>query len=236
MNPQQPTVSFDAVAGDPESRALVAAADTKLDVLGFNEHGFRHANQAAEIGSRIMRDLGFDSHTQELAKIAGLLHDIGNAISRRSHASTGALLAHGLLSRMGMPPDQTAVIIGAIGSHGDDHGSPGVPTDPISAALILADKTDVHRSRVRRRDASRFDRHDRVGFAVVSSGTSNSSESNRIVFELVMDVRFASPHEFRDLFQRQLIMCRDAADFLSCTFEIAISEVATDYPSVPSWR
>ncbi len=228
MHPQPHVISFDAIAKDPEVRALIAAADRKLDVLGFNEHGFRHANHVADGASRIMNDLGFDSHHQHMAKIAGLLHDLGNVISRRNHATTGAVLAHGLLTRRGMAPDETAVIIGAIGSHGDDYGSPGIPTDPVSAAVILADKTDVHRSRVRGTDISRFDRHDRVGFAVTSSRMLVAPGSGRIDFELVLDGGIASSHELQDLFQRELTMCRQAAAFLSCTFDLVITEVATD--------
>jgi len=220
-------VTFQSTMNDPEVRALIAAADGKLDALGFNEHGWRHANQVADVAWQLLQDLGLDSHLTELAKIAGLLHDIGNAISRRNHAATGALLAHAVLSRLGMPPDDIAVIIGAIGSHGDDHGSPGIATDPASAALILADKADVHRSRVRTDDVTHFDVHDRVGFAVLSSSVFASTATNAITLEILLDYRLASPREFQDLFRRQLAMCRQAAALLSRTFDVVIAEVAT---------
>lgn len=228
MKSEPSSITFEAIASDPEVRTLIAAADRKLAALGFNEHGFRHAHHVSACASGILKELAFDSHQQELAKIAGLLHDIGNSESRRNHATTSATLAHDVLSRMGMAPNDIATIVGAIGSHGGDDSGQGVATDPVSAALILADKSDVHRSRVRTSQTQCHDLHDRVGFSVLSSITSVSSETRKITMELVQNVGVASSREFRELFQRQLMMCRQAAEILCCTFDVVITEVATD--------
>lgn len=228
MNGEPPFVTFNMVASDPEVRALIAAADVRLEVLGFNEHGPRHASRVSDVASRILLRLGYTEHQQHLARIAGFLHDIGNAVSRRNHGATGALLAHNILSRFGLPPRDVATIIGAIGAHGDDHGHPGLATDPVSAALILADKSDVHRSRVRGRDVKRFDRHDRIGFAAQSSHLAVSASANAITFEIALDAGIATEREFRDVFTGQLTMCEQAAETLACTFDVVISEVAAD--------
>lgn len=228
MNSGPPLVTFNIVATDPEVRALVAAADARLEILGLNEHGLSHASRVSDVASRILLSLGYTIRQQRLAGIAGFLHDIGNAVSRRNHAATGALLAHNILSRLGVDPRDVATIMGAIGAHGDDHGHPGVATEPISATLILADKSDVHRSRVRGRDVKRFDRHDRIGFAVQSSHLAVSASANAITFKLALDGGMATAREFRDLFAGQLTMCEQAAETLACTFEVVISEVAAD--------
>lgn len=218
---------FHAVRSDPQIRRLIDAADEHARELGLNEHGLRHVLYVARTASTILRELGFNKHVQGQAGIAGFLHDVGNAVSREDHASTGARIAGVELARISMSPVDIAVICGAIRAHGDDHGKPGVATDAVSAALMLADKSDVHRSRVRGQDVSRMDRHDRVGYSVVSSSIRADHPSRTIHWELVQDVRFANDHEFLDLFSRQLVMCRRAARFLDCDFEIACSRVAS---------
>lgn len=221
-----PPDQFHTVESDPEVRALVGAADDRLRVLGLNEHGFAHVRRVEAVAATILRELGFDDQAQEQARIAALLHDIGNAVSRRHHATTGALLAHTILSRLNVPPLDISVIIGAIGSHGDDHGIPGVATDPVSAALILADKADVHRSRIRERDATSLDLHDRVGFSVMSSRIIVDHDARVLRFEIVQDAGIASAREFRDLFSIQLAMCDQAAKMLDHPLILGISEVA----------
>ncbi len=220
------TTMFHKVERDPEVRALIRAADERLRALGFNEHGARHVNRVANAASTILRKLGFDDHVQNQARIAGLLHDIGNAISREHHASTGARLAHAILSRLSVPSRDITVIIGAIESHGDNHGSPGAATDAVSAALILADKSDVYRSRVRGSETTHMDLHDRVGYSVISSRIRVDHQARTIRFELVQDPRIATEREFLDLFDGQLTMCRQAAELLACAFTAAFSEVA----------
>src|SRR6478609_9403739 len=141
------TVTLETVRDDPEVQAFIKQANKSLGVLGFTEHGFRHVGLVANIARNVLSRLDYDAREQELAAIAGYMHDIGNVVSRHGHASTGALLSYPILTRLGMSPEDKAVILGAIGSHGDDHGTRGEPVNPVSAALILADKSHVHRSR-----------------------------------------------------------------------------------------
>ena len=218
---------FHKVENDPEVRTLVDAADDRLRALGLNEHGFPHVRRVGLVASNILRKLGFEDRIQEQARIAALLHDIGNAISRRHHASTGAILADAILSRLGVPPGHVNVITGAIGCHRDDHGRPEVATDAVLAALIIADKADVHRSRVRQRHSTGMDLHDRVGYSVVSSRMLVDRESRTLRLEIVQDVSVATSRELEDLFSIQWKMCRQAAEILGCSFTIGISEVAS---------
>ena len=174
--------------GDPEVQAFIQAGEKKtkrslpLGVLGFTEHGFRHVAGAwRRIPPRnVLIRLEDDAREQDLAAIAGYMHDIGNVVSRHGNASTGAMLAYPILTRLGMPHSEKAIILGAIGSHGDDHGQRGEPVNPVSAALILADKSDVHRSRVRNLDPSKFDDHDRVNYAATSSFLRVDAENRTI--------------------------------------------------------
>src|SRR3954451_3566256 len=162
------SVGLDAVKADPEVQAFIRNANRNLGVIGYTEHGFRHVGLVANIARNILKRMGFDKRQQELAAISGYLHDIGNVVSRLDHARTGSLLAHGILSRLGANPEDTAIVMGAIGSH-EDEGHLGDPVHAVSAALILADKADVHRSRVRNPDPTTFDQHDRVNYAATSS-------------------------------------------------------------------
>ena len=162
------SISLAAVKADAELQALIRSANQNLGALGYTEHGFRHVGLVATIARNVLRSIGFDARQQELAAISGHLHDIGNVVNRHGHARTGALLAHSILQRFGANPDDTALVMGAIGSHEDD-GPVGDAVHAVSAALILADTADVHRSRVRNPDPASFDRHDRVSFAATSS-------------------------------------------------------------------
>ncbi|MGH2559556.1 MAG: HD domain-containing protein, partial [Thermomicrobiales bacterium] len=148
----EPSLLLDIVKADREVQAYIRQANRTLGVLGFTEHGFRHVGLVANIARNVLRLLDYDYRQQELAAIAGYLHDLGNVISRHGHAATGAMLAYHILNRLGMAAEDVAVVLGAIGSHGDDSGRLGEPVHPVSAALILADKSDVHRSRVRNTD------------------------------------------------------------------------------------
>lgn len=219
------SLSFDAVKADPEVRTMIASANHNLGVLGFTEHGFRHVGLVANIARNVMQRLGYDERHSELASIAGYLHDIGNVISRHGHATTGALLSNTILSRLGMVAEDIIVVMGAIGSHGDDHGRLGEPVHPVSAGLILADKSDVHRSRVRTTDPAAFDDHDRVGFATTSSFLRVDPESRTIALELEIDTGIAPVMQYFELFLPRMLMCRRAAELLDCTFRIIINDV-----------
>lgn len=220
------SVAFETVRDDPEVREMISAANRNLGVLGFTEHGFRHVGLVANIARNIMDRLGYDDRHQELAAIAGYTHDIGNVISRHGHASTGAILAHQILNRLGMDPADVIVVMSAIGSHGDDAGRLGEPVHPVSAALILADKSDVHRTRVRNNEMASFDDHDQMNYATTSSFLRVDEESKTITLELEIDTKMASVMKYFELFLPRMQMCRRAADLLDQTFRITINNVA----------
>jgi hypothetical protein len=220
------SLSFQTVKDDPEIRELISAANRNLGVLGFTEHGFRHVGLVSNIARNIMARLGYDQRHQELAAIAGYTHDIGNVISRHGHASTGAILAHQILDRMGMDPADVIVVMGAIGSHGDDAGKLGEPVHPVSAALILADKSDVHRTRVRTLEPADFDEHDQMNYATTSSFLRVDPDASTITLELEIDTEMASVMKYFELFMPRMQMCRRAADLLDQTFRITINNVA----------
>jgi metal-dependent HD superfamily phosphatase/phosphodiesterase len=220
------TVTLETVRDDAEVQALIKQANKNLGVLGFTEHGFRHVGLVANIARNVLKRLDIDPHQQELAAIAGYTHDIGNVISRHNHASTGALLAYPILTRLGMPPEDIAIVLGAIGSHGDDHGRLGEPVNAVSAALILADKSDVHRSRVRNPDPAAFDDHDRVNYAATSSFLRVDPENKTITLELTIDTTIASVMQYFEIFMPRMQMSRRAANLLGCTFRITMNDVA----------
>ena len=218
-------VTVEALAADPEVTAYIEGANANLGVLGFTEHGTRHANLVSRIARNVLRRLDYDHHQQELAAIAGYLHDTGNVISRYDHALSGALIARQLLLRYGVSPADVALVMGAIGSHGDDSQRLGEAVSPVSAALILADKSDVHRSRVRNIDRSKFDAHDRVNYASESSFLRVDPDEKSITLELTIDTHISSVMDYFEIFLPRMLMCRRAADFLGCHFHIDINGV-----------
>lgn len=220
------SLSFEVVKNDPEIQEMISAANRNLGVLGFTEHGFRHVGLVANIARNIMSRLGYDDRHQELAAIAGYTHDIGNVVSRHGHASTGAIIAHQILSRIGMDPADVIVVMSAIGSHGDDAGRLGEPVHPVSAALILADKSDVHRTRVRNQDPMSFDEHDQMNYATTSSFLRVDPDAKTITLELEIDTEMASVMKYFELFMPRMQMCRRAANLLDQTFRITINDVA----------
>src|SRR5688500_17188908 len=219
-----PSLTLDVVRNDPEVQAYIKQANKNLGVLGFTEHGFRHVGLVANIARNVMRLLGYDVRQQELAEIAGYTHDIGNVISRHGHAATGALLAHPILNRLGMAPEDIAIVLSAIGSHGDDAGRLGEPVNPVSAALILGDKSDVHRSRVRNPDPNAFDQHDRVNYAATSSFLRVDSAAKTITLELEIDTEMAPVMQYFEIFLARLRTCRRGSEVLDCAFHITINE------------
>ncbi|MFM9107310.1 MAG: HD domain-containing protein, partial [Chloroflexota bacterium] len=200
--------------------------NNNLGVLGFTEHGFRHVSLVASISRNVLRLLGYDERLQELAEISGYLHDIGNIISRHAHAQSSALLAHAILARLGMDPNDIAVVMGAIGSHGDDNQRLGEPVHAVSAAIILADKSDVHRTRVRVQDPANFDQHDRVNYAATSSFLRVDADARTITLELTIDTSIAPVIEYFEIFLPRMLMCRHAATVLGCDFHIDMNGVS----------
>ncbi len=186
-------VSLEQVRRDPKVRTFIEAANNQMNALGYTEHGFRHAGIVAETARNIIHSLGQDGRTAELAAIAGHLHDIGNAINRLGHPDTAALMAFSLLNEMGMSAEEIAIIIAAIGNHEEELGA---PVSAISAALIIADKSDVHNSRVQNQNPLTFDIHDRVNFSVQKSILRVDTQSKSIKLELTTDDQSASVMEY----------------------------------------
>jgi len=213
-------LTFKDIVKDPEVVVLVAEADRQLAVLGYTEHGPRHARLVAKNSRAVLVALDADERTAELAAIAGYLHDIGNVVSRDKHERTSALLARDILGRRGLDYRETAQVMAAIGNH-DEHG--GNPVSDISAALILADKADVHKSRVRNPEFIKFDIHDRVNFAVKRSALSVRGEDRSITFNLTVDTGVAPVMEYFEVFLSRMVISRRAADFLRCRFELVIN-------------
>ena len=180
----------------------------------------------ANIARNVLRLLGHSQRDQELAAIASYLHDIGNVISRTGHSVSGALLAKPILERFGMSYSEIAIVLGAIGAHDTDGGGPAEPNSPISAALILADKTDVHRSRVRNPDQATFDQHDRVNYAATASFLRVDAEAKTITLELAIDVAMAPVMNYFEIFLPRMLNCRRAAEHLGCAFHIVMNDVS----------
>jgi uncharacterized protein len=218
-------VTFNIVRNDPEVAALIERANENLGVIGYTEHGVRHVTLVSRIAHNVLRYLGYDEEYQELAAIAGYLHDLGNVISRYDHALTGAILARDILNRLGMPPGDVGIVMGAIGSHGDDTGRLGEAVHPVGAALILADKSDVHRSRVRNPDPATFDAHDRVNYASESSFLRVDELQKTITLELTIDTSVAQVMHYFEIFLPRMLMSRRAAEFLGCQFHITINGI-----------
>ena len=213
-------MTYEQIRSHPEVHALLKKGNDNLGVLGYTDHSQAHCAFVADRAAYILRRLGYDEHTQELARIAGFMHDIGNAIGRTHHAELGALLANDILKGTDMPLEDRITVISAIGHHDE---STGGSRDPISAALILADKTDVRRSRVRTRDKSQFDIHDRVNYAVTGSALRIDEEKDIIALNLQIDESICTMYEYFDIFLARMLMCRSAAEMLGHQFRLTVN-------------
>ena len=213
-------ITFKQIKNDTTIRTYVQSADASLAALGFTEHSFAHVTHVAEMAGNILSELGYDERTVEITKIAGFLHDIGNLVNRVDHSQSGAIMAFRILDNLGMDPDEIATIVTAIGNH--DEGT-GVPINPISAALILGDKSDVRRSRVRNHDISTFDIHDRVNYSVTSSELKISEDKKEIALELAIDTEYSSVTDYFEIFLARMLLCRKAAEILGMKFRLIIN-------------
>ena len=213
-------MTFEQVRKDHTVRVYISQADAALKALGFTEHSFAHVTMVADRAASILQSLGFDARTVELARIAGFLHDIGNVINRIDHSQSGAVMAFRILDRMEFPPEEISVIISAIGNH--DEGT-GVPVNAVAAALIIADKTDVRRSRVRNPEDVRSDVHDRVNYSVTGSDFLIDAEGKTMVLKLTVDTAISSPMEYLEIFMKRMLLCRTAAGKLGLTFHLEIN-------------
>jgi metal-dependent HD superfamily phosphatase/phosphodiesterase len=199
----------------------ITRADESLSALGYTEHSFAHVTRAAEVAGYILETLGFPAREIELARIAGYLHDIGNLVNRDNHSLSGAIMAFRILESLGFDAGEIATVTSAIGNH--DEGT-GVPVNPISAALILADKSDVRRSRVRNREIAGFDIHDRVNYSVKKSVLKINEEHTIIKLKLTIDTKYGSVMDYFEIFLGRMIMCRKAAERLGLEFKLIINE------------
>ena len=213
-------VTFDTLRRDAEVQAYIRRADAQLGVLGFTEHGHRHTSLVASISRNVLARLGYPERTCELAAIAGYLHDIGNCVNRRDHATAGALMARDILAARGMDVDEMALVIGAIGNHEESSGD---PVGEVSAAVNIADKSDVHRSRVREQDPMKFDQHDRVNYASQHSFVRVDGETRRVELEMTIDTAIAPLMDYFEIFLHRMMFIRRAVTFLECEFRLTIN-------------
>ena len=210
-------VTFEMVRSSPEIRTYITQADASLTALGFTEHSFAHVTKCAEVAARILTQLGYTPKEVELARIAAYMHDIGNAINRNRHAEYGGLLANEILKQYDLSIPDRITIVSAISNHDE---STGGAVDPISAALIIGDKTDVRRSRVREKPKAAFDIHDRVNYAVTDQTLKINTEKKVISLNLQIDTDICSMYEYFEIFLQRMLMCRGAADMLGATFKL----------------
>ena len=214
-------VTLEDVKNNPEVQELIIGAQKQLDALGYTEHSQRHVSIVSNRAGRVLETLGYDKHRIELAKIAGYLHDIGNGVNRVDHAHSGAILAYNILKDMGMDIKDRMEIMSAIGNHDE---ATGTAVSDISAALILADKSDVHRDRVVNRNMATFDIHDRVNFAVTEANLKIDSENRKVILDLTIDTKICPVLDYFEIFMDRTMMSKYAAKYLQIWFELVIND------------
>jgi metal-dependent HD superfamily phosphatase/phosphodiesterase len=214
-------ITYEMITDNEEIRTYVEKGDKLLGSLGITEHSITHGAKVAQTAAHILLEFGYNEREVELVKIASYMHDIGNIVNRDGHAQSGAIITFNILTRLGMNPLEIARVVAAIGNHDEGNGS---PVSSISAALALADKSDVRRSRVRNQDLATFDIHDRVNYAVEESILSVKGEEKLISLFLNIDTTISSKMEYFEIFLGRMMMCRKAADFLGGAFELIMNK------------
>ena len=215
-------VTYEDVRNSEEIRTYIKQADESLKAIGYTEHSFAHCTKVAKVAGDLLEKLGYDAHEVELARIAGFMHDIGNVVNRIDHAQSGAMMAFRILDKMGMPPEDVATVITAIGNH-DEQTAAAV--NAVAAALIIADKTDVRRSRVRNRSTINFDIHDRVNYAAEKSDVILEPDSKTITLDLKINTEICAVMDYFEIFTGRMLLCRKAAEFLGLQFKLDINDV-----------
>lgn len=213
-------MTFEEIKKNEAVNTYIQKADESLIALGYTEHSFAHVTKVAETAAYILRALGYEERDVELARIAGYLHDIGNLVNRSEHAQSGAVMAFRILDNLGFPADEIATITTAIGNH--DEGT-AEPVNHIAAALILADKTDVRRSRVRNTDITGFDIHDRVNYSVKSSNVFIDTDKKTVELELVIETEYSSVMSYFEIFLGRMLLCKKAAKRLGLDFILTMN-------------
>ncbi len=210
-------ITYKMIKDSEEINAYIKKGNETLGIMGYTEHSERHAAKVAEMAGKILRESGYGKNVIELAKIAGYMHDIGNSINRSDHAHSGALMAFQILRDMGMDYKDIAVVVSAIGQHDE---STGMAVDEVSAALILADKTDVRRNRVRNQNISTFDKHDRVNYAAISSELEIHADKKVIRLDIELDEEICSIMDYFEIFLQRMLMCKRASEILGMQFKL----------------
>ncbi len=213
-------ITLEQISGHEGVQTFISLADRYLGEIGYTEHGFRHAGLVSKISYNVLHRLGYEDRMAELGAIAGYLHDMGNFVCRSMHSQTGSVLTYDILKEIGMSYKEIGIILGAIGNHEEEFG---LPVNPVGAALIVADKSDVHRSRVRVKDHTIFDIHDRVNYAVERSFLRVDEGARTLTLELGIDTELAGVMEYFEIFLSRMIMCKRAAEHLECEFKIDIN-------------
>jgi len=213
-------VTLEVVQNDAELLAYIEMGDAYLGAIGYTEHGLRHANLTAHIASNVLKRLGYDDHVAEVAGVAGFMHDIGNCVARDAHWVSSAFIARDALARLGMPYADIATVMNAVGNHEEDASDPATPA---AAAVVLADKADVHHTRVRNPDPATYDMHDRVNFASKRSFLRVDSESRMLTLEIEIDTVEIRLMEYFEIFLERMQLCRRAATVLDAEFSLVIN-------------
>jgi metal-dependent HD superfamily phosphatase/phosphodiesterase len=213
-------VTFAEIKHCEEISTYIRQADISLKSMGYTEHSFAHVTRCAEFASSWLLQLGGTEREAELARIAAYMHDIGNVVNRHGHAQSGALMAFRLLEKKGMPPEELAVVVTAIGNHDE---SSAYPVNAVAAAVILADKTDVRRTRVRNDDIAAFDIHDRVNYAVTRADTALDMEARTLTLDLDVDTEICPVMDYFEIFLNRMLLCRRAAAFFDVRFRLIIN-------------
>ena len=213
-------LTFNKISKNQDILAMLKELDVQLGLVGYTEHGVRHAKWVGRTAQKVLKQLGKEKRESDLAGIAGFMHDIGNLVNREDHAQAGAILAHGLLKDLQMPLVDIMQVMSAIGNHDEEHAHPATN---VSAALILADKADVHKSRVRNPSTVKFDIHDRVNYAAQKSVLQIIPEKNIIRLDLTINTKISSVMEYFEIFLSRMVVSRRAADFLGCRYELAVN-------------
>ena len=214
-------ITLETLRENAAVNTYIAAADRSLAALGYTEHSFAHVLHVADTAGYILQTLGYPAHQMQLARVAAYLHDIGNLVNRVDHSQSGAVMAFRILDKLHMPSQDIATVVTAIGNH--DEGT-GVPVDEVAAALILADKTDVRRSRVRNTDPATFDIHDRVNYSVKKSVLKINEEHTLVKLKLSIDTKYGTIMDYFEIFLERMILCRKAAEKLGLEFKLIINE------------
>ena len=214
-------VTYKYIKQNPDIMEYIRRADNALEALGYTEHSFSHVERVAHTSALILETLGYDERTVELVKIAGYLHDIGNLVNRDDHSQSGAIMAFRILTELGFPPEEIATITTAIGNHDEKTGQ---PVNDVAAALIIADKSDVRRGRVRNTDSSTFDIHDRVNYSVKKAELKINEAHTIIKLKLSVDTKFGSVMDYFEIFLERMQLCKKTAKTLGLDFKLMINE------------